>query len=268
MPAIVRSAHPLPTVTVTIVAVVLAIAFGLDTLRIILVGAVILTNQLSIGLSNDWIDADRDRATQRADKPVATGELPRRTAAVIAIASAATSVLLSLPLGFPAAAAHAVFLAAGWLYNAGLKRTPLSFLAYLVGFAALPLFVGLASPSPFIVSPWVLVAGGLLGVAAHGANVLPDLDDDRRTGVRGLPHRIGVRATGALIAVSLVGASAAVAFGHGTPGVLAVVAFTAIVLIAATSAVLVWFRPPSVAVFRLILVAAVIVVAQLASSGH
>ena len=39
--------------------------------------------------------------------------------------------------------------------------------------------------------PWVIAAGALLGTGAHFANVLPDLEDDRRTGVRGLGHRIG-----------------------------------------------------------------------------
>jgi 4-hydroxybenzoate polyprenyltransferase len=38
-----------------------------------------------------------------------------------------------------------------------------------------------------------MCAAGLLGVAAHFANVLPDLPDDLLAGVRGLPQRLGAR---------------------------------------------------------------------------
>jgi hypothetical protein len=36
-------------------------------------------------------------------------------------------------------------------------------------------------------------AAALLGTGAHFANVLPDLDDDITSGVRGLPQRLGRR---------------------------------------------------------------------------
>ena len=43
-----------------------------------------------------------------------------------------------------------------------------------------------ASP-PRMAPGWAVAAGACLGVAAHLANVLPDLADDASTGVRGLP---------------------------------------------------------------------------------
>ena len=46
--------------------------------------AAVSTGQLSIGWSNDALDAARDRLAGRTDKPVAAGRLPRRTVAAAA----------------------------------------------------------------------------------------------------------------------------------------------------------------------------------------
>jgi 4-hydroxybenzoate polyprenyltransferase len=55
-------------------------------------------------------------------------------------------------------------------------------------------------------------------VAAHLANVLPDLTDDVATGVRGLPHRLGARMTAVLGALVLLAGSAAILLGPGVAG--------------------------------------------------
>jgi len=85
--------------------------------------------------------------------------------------------------------------------------------------------------------------------------------------VRGLPHRMGVKATGVLIALSLTGATASLVFGSGLTGVLPLLALLANLVLAALCAVLVWTRPPTPLVFRLIIVAALIGVALLAAAG-
>jgi 4-hydroxybenzoate polyprenyltransferase len=55
---------------------------------------------------------------------------------------------------------------------------------------------------------WLVVGGALLGSGAHLANAIPDLDDDRRTGVSGLPHRLGrdrsLATTVVLVALGIV----------------------------------------------------------------
>ena len=56
----ISASHPGPAVAVTLVTVILAIGVGIDPARVVLVGAAMLAGQLSIGWSNDWIDADRD----------------------------------------------------------------------------------------------------------------------------------------------------------------------------------------------------------------
>jgi 4-hydroxybenzoate polyprenyltransferase len=270
--ALAGAAHPAPTVAVTLIGIVLAAGIGLEPGRVVLVGAVLLANQLSVGLSNDWLDAERDRAVGRIDKPVALGLVPVGTVRATAFALAIVSVLLSLPLGPAAAAAQTVFLVAGWSYNLGLKRTPLSVLPYLVGFGVLPAVVTLSAAEPRGAAWWALAAGATLGVAAHFANVLPDLDDDVRTGVRGLPHRLGRGVTEAVTWAALVGSAALVAFGSGSSSPLAPAGLAAVAGIAGVGLVVGRSAarrgaPPSRLAFKLILVAALLVVLLLALGG-
>ena len=67
-------------------------------------------------------------------------------------------------------------------------------------------------------------AGALLGVGAHLANALPDLDDDLATGVRGLPHRLGRGSSTGLMAGLLLTATGLLAYGPGDPGTAGIAA--------------------------------------------
>src|SRR5690606_29286146 len=88
-----------------------------------------------------------------------------------------------------------------------------SWLPYAVSFGLLPIFVVLAHSPDAATSGWAVAAAALLGLGAHVANTLPDLEDDRRTGVRGLPHRIGPAAARLLAPLVLAAATAVVVFG-------------------------------------------------------
>ena len=57
--ALLSACHPGPTAVVTVVSTGLAFSVGLPLSTILLVAATILANQLSIGWSNDAIDAAR-----------------------------------------------------------------------------------------------------------------------------------------------------------------------------------------------------------------
>lgn len=265
--ALALSTHPGPGVAVSTIAVLLGVASGLEPWRIALVGVVMLLDQSSVGLSNDWIDADRDRAVGRRDKPVARGDLPAALARNAAIGAAIASVLLSLPLGLPAAAAHLVFLASAWAYNAGLKNTPLSVLPYLVSFGLLPAVVTLARDAPLLPAPGVVAAGALLGAGAHFANVLPDLDDDAATGVRGLPHRLG--RTGSVVAtwVALLGAAVALAITLGVLTPLGIAGLAAASAIAAGGLWLGLRRRGGRGLFRLVIAGALVDVVLLLLAG-
>lgn len=264
--AVALSTHPIPSLGVTAIALVLAVGAGLSPGRVLLVGLAIALNQASIGLSNDWLDATRDRAVGRADKPVASGAAPLPAVRALAIGTGVAALLLPLALGVPAALAQAVFLLSGWAYNLGLKSTVASALPYVVGFAALPSFVTLAGGHPSIAAWWATTAAAALGLAAHLANVLPDLRDDAATGVRGLPHRLGRRLTGVLVAAALVAASVAIAIGAPTPWTVGGLAVATV--LAAGIAVLVVRGAADRLLFPLLIVLALGDVVLLATSGQ
>lgn len=265
--ALAKSSHPVPGLAVTAITVVLAIGVGLEPWRVVLVGAVMLLGQVSVGLSNDWVDAARDRAVGRTDKPVAAGAISTALARNVAFSTATLGILLTIPLGAAATAAHTVFIVSAWGYNLGLKSTVASVVPYIVSFGLLPAIVTLSLPEPLLPSGWAIAAGSLLGVAAHIANVLPDLDDDRATDVRGLPHRMGQKASALVIAGSLAAASCSIVLGIGGAGPLDYVGLAATIAIAVLSAVLVIVRPRSGAVFRLIMACALLNVILLAAAG-
>ncbi len=186
-----RASHPEPALAVTSFITALAVGAGRGTSGAAAVAMAVLTGQLSVGWCNDAIDAGRDRTCGRRDKPVGTGELPAQAAATAAVAAFAMCVPLSLLSGVAAAAVHLTGVAAAWAYNGVLKRTALSPLPYAVAFGLVPAFVTLGLPTPAWPAWWVMAATALLGVGGHVANVLPDIDDDLTTGVRGLPQRLG-----------------------------------------------------------------------------
>ncbi len=209
--------HLGPTVAVTTVATLLAVAAGVSGGRVALVCGAVLAGQTSIGWSNDWLDADRDRAVARADKPVVQGAVRPSLLRTAALVSAAMAVVLSLALGVVPGLLLLVLVASGWAYNAGLKRTAASVLPYVTGFGALPAGVVAAAPGTPIAPWWLVTAGGALGAAAHLANVAPDLEDDAATGVRGLPHRLGARLSALAAALLLGGASVVLVLGPEGP---------------------------------------------------
>ena len=265
--ALLASTHPGPSIAVSVVAGMLGIAVGLDPSRIALLVAAVLLNQASVGLSNDWIDADRDRAVGRTDKPVALGQVSAVAVRNLAFFCALGAVVLTLPLGLLATIAHIVFIASAWSYNVGLKNTPLSVLPYIVSFGLLPMIVALARPVPSLAAPWALGLGALLGVAAHFANVLPDFKDDARTNIIGLPHRVGRAASGLIICAALVGAALMAFFGPvGAVTPIEVIGLIATLLLAATIGALLR-RPPTRLLFQLIIAAALLNVVVLSFSG-
>ncbi len=215
--ALARACHPEPTLVVTALITALAAAAGRGPAGCLLVAAAVLAGQLSVGWSNDRVDLARDVAAGRRDKPLVAGVLRPRTVALAAGGALALCVPLSLANGLPAGAAHLVGVAAAWSYNLGVKRTVLSWLPYALGFGLLPAFVTLGLPGHPWPQPWSVASGALLGVGAHLANVLPDIDADLRAGVHGLPQRLGRRRTRALAPVPLLVACALLVFGPPGP---------------------------------------------------
>jgi 4-hydroxybenzoate polyprenyltransferase len=152
----------------------------------------------------------------RSDKPVAAHEVPDRTVRLAIAVALSACVALSLACGWRSAAAHlGLGVSSGWAYNLVLKRTVWSWVPYALAFGSLPAVVTLALPDPVLPPAWALAAGALLGVGAHLLNALPDLADDERTGVRGLPHLLGAARVRVLAPLVLLAGSAVIAVGRG-----------------------------------------------------
>jgi protoheme IX farnesyltransferase len=189
-----------------------------------------------------------------------------RTVGFATAVTAAACVPLSLACGVWAGVLHLVAVAAGWAYDLGLKSTPVSVLPYIVCFGLLPAFVVVALPGSPAPPWWLPVAGALVGAGAHFANVLPDLEDDAATGVRGLPHRIGAAGSRIAAAVLLLAATVVLALAAPVPAVVAVAVpvLAAAVLAAGFRA---GRRPGSRAPFRAVLVVAGVAVVLLVAVG-
>jgi len=186
--------HPGPSLLVTacFVAAAAAARHHLpDLLTSLRLAAVMLPQQFAIGALNDLCDRDLDRRNKPA-KPLATGAVSATAAWIvtvtgfaIALGVAATFPLPTLPLACACAAAGAA-------YDLSLKRGPLSFLPYWVGFSCLPLTAGAAVQ---LLSLRVVVAAPpialLLALSLHLANAMPDIAADRQAGATGLAVRLG-----------------------------------------------------------------------------
>lgn len=264
--------HPGPTLVVTALAVLLGIAAGLDAARTALLGVAVFAGQLSVGWSNDAVDAARDAASGREDKPIARGEISRRAVWAAAAVALAAAGALSVPLGAAMLAAHAITLCSAWSYNLGLKRTAFSVVPFVISFSLFPSLATLAAPSPALATPWAGIAGAALGIAVHFTNVIPDLDDDARTGVRGLPHRIGATAAVAWAFGAVEAGALAVLVGSllAEPSLRVVVggiAGFAVVTALAVAGLVRASRTPDRGIFRLVMLASLALALQLAVTG-
>lgn len=267
-----RSTHPGPTLVVTALSIGLGIAAGLEAWRVAVLVVAVFFGQLSIGLSNDAIDSERDRRVGRTDKPIARGDVSLRAAWSAALGTLIAALVLSAVLGLGMLGAHAVFLASAWAYNAGLKSTVISIVPFLVSFGLLPSLATLSAPEPAIAAWWATLAGAVLGAAVHLTNVLPDLEDDRKTGVRGFPHRIGARWSAILAAVGIVVGAIAVVWGSAGGEIarvspLAWVFAGGVFVAAVATIVLTVIRAPGRVLFRLVMAAALILALQLVLTG-
>lgn len=267
------SSHPGPTLVVTALATLLGIAVGLGGWRLAGLALAVVLGQLSIGLSNDAIDARRDREAGRTDKPVAAGEVSARVVGGAAVLTLLGAIGISFALGTGMGVAHTVAIAGGWAYNLGLKGTAVSVVPFAVSFGLLPSFATLSSQSPVPAAGWASMTGALLGIAAHMSNALPDFDDDARTGVRGLPHRLGARAS-ALVAYAALAVGAVVvllgtgrADGAGGPGALAVVGLVFTLALALAGGAMAMRQSSTRLHFRLIMAGGLLIAVQLVAGG-
>jgi 4-hydroxybenzoate polyprenyltransferase len=205
--ALINSSHPIPCLAVASFAALFATASGNSWDTSLLIFLVVLLQQISVGQSNDWLDYKRDVMAGRKDKPAVIGTVKVSELRTGAIAAAVLAQATSFIFGPTAALVMFAMLVAGWAYNLGMKLNWTSFIPYAVGFGLIPIFVGQASAGTFWAEAWIVLAASLLGVSAHFANVLPDIEADRLTGVKSLPHILGQKPSAIAIAITALSAT-------------------------------------------------------------
>ena len=185
--------HPGPSLLVTAVTVGAA-GFALHAapgvglaLRLVLL---MLPAQFAIGAANDLADLRVD-GDAKPYKPLVRGAVAPRWALCVVVLGAALSLGSAASFGPAVLGATVAGLGAGLAYDAGLKRGRWSWVPWWVAFTALPLCAYTAA-GRFVVSLWWTVPLSLLlALALHCANALPDIDADRRAGLRSLPVWLG-----------------------------------------------------------------------------
>jgi len=198
-----QACHFGPTLLVTTVSFLIAQALWWEgPAYLIAIG--VLLGQLIVGWTNDLYDYADDLKHNRMSKPLVSGLITTQQlrTAIFVVLPLAVIVNLFGPLGLKGGAVYLLGIGFGLAYNFYFKFTPLSPLPYVIAFAALPASIVLAvDKTPPL---WMMLAGSLLGVAAHIANVLKDFEEDGQSGIRSFPRIIGERWSRAAIAVVLL----------------------------------------------------------------
>lgn len=254
-----KSTHPIPSFAVTTFSLMFGVGLSLPIGQVVLVGLSVLAQQFSVGLSNDWLDYARDKSVNRSDKPTTRGEVSARSVRNASFTAGVFALALAWSLGWATGLMMFLMLAVGWSYNLRLKSDAFSVLPYAIGFGILPIFVTLAFEPPQFPMWWVILAASLLGVSAHFANALPDLFDDRETGIRALPHVLGQRASALAIAATATLASLLVVTqSTSLNSTIAVAGFTVTLGLALFSSVLALRVQPPRTIFTLLLGASLV----------
>ena len=197
-----RASHFGPTMLVTAISYFFAQLYWWEGPSMVIAFA-FFCGQLVVGWSNDLIDYQDDLRHNRLNKPLVAGlitpkYLQRWLQVMIPIA-----ILINLfgPLGFIGGGLS--LFAVGWAvaYNFYFKFNFLSPLPFAVAFAALPSCMALSKGE--MPPLWMILGGALLGAAAHFLNVVKDMKQDHLSGIKGLPQRLGTKAS-VVIAIVLI----------------------------------------------------------------
>ena len=198
-----KASHFGPTVLVTTISWFFARFYWWEGPAFVIAFGV-FTGQLVVGWSNDLYDYEDDLKHNRVKKPLVSGVISRKylTKWLRFMVPFAFVANLLGPLGFKGGLVYMFGISMGVAYNFYFKYNRFSWLPYALAFAALPSCVAISKE---ITPPvWMWLGGAIFGTAAHFINVIKDMDQDRASGIGGLPQRIGKR-NSIVAAIVLIG---------------------------------------------------------------
>jgi len=201
--ALLKASHFGPTLAVTTVSFLLAASLWWEGPAFVIAFGVFL-GQLLVGFTNDLVDYSDDLKHNRLSKPLVSGELTtiKLRRAINVVIPLTLLVNLVGPLGVKGGLIYLFGVGMGVSYNFYFKSTLLSPVPYALAFSALVSCVVLATDrTPPL---WYISAAALIGVAAHFANVLKDLDQDLESKIKGLPQYIGKKGSRLVTSLLLI----------------------------------------------------------------
>jgi 4-hydroxybenzoate polyprenyltransferase len=197
-----RASHFGPTMLVTAISFFFAQLYWWEGPSMVIAFA-FFCGQLVVGWSNDLIDYQDDLRHNRLKKPLVAGLITPKYLQGWLQVMLPIAIVVNLfgPLGLIGGGLS--LFAIGWAvaYNFYFKFNFLSPLPYAVAFAALPSCMALSKDQ--LPPLWMWLGGALFGVAAHFLNVIKDMKEDNQSGIKGLPQRLGTKAS-VVIAIVLI----------------------------------------------------------------
>ena len=190
--ALAKASHFGPTLIVTSISWFFAAYYWWEGPAYVIAFGV-FTGQLVVGWSNDLYDYADDLKHNRLNKPLVAGTITPSYLMKWLRFMVPFSFVANLlgPLGFKGGLVYMFGISMGVAYNFYFKYNVFSWLPYALAFAALPSCIAISKD---IMPPvWMWLGGAIFGSAAHFINVIKDIDQDRLSGIGGLPQRIGKR---------------------------------------------------------------------------
>ena len=203
-----RASHFGPNLLVTFISLFFALLYWWEGPAIVIAIGV-FCGQLVVGWSNDVIDYKDDLLHNRQKKPLVSGQISLRLLQNSLRVMTPLAIVINLfgPLGFVGGGLSVLAIGLAVAYNFYFKFTIFSWLPYAIAFGALPSCMALSKgQAPEL---WMWLGGALLGTAAHFLNVVKDMDEDRVSGIKGLPQRLGTKAS-VVTAIALIALAAVV----------------------------------------------------------
>ncbi len=197
-----QASHFGPTLIVTAIAFAFGNYYWWEGPAYIIAITVAL-GQLVVGWSNDLYDYKDVLAHGRSNKPLVSGLITPQCLTKWLSFMVPFSFIANLlgPLGVKGGLVYMFGIAWGVAYNFYFKFSAFSPLPFAIAFAALPSSVAI---SKGITPPlWMLLGGSIFGMAAHFINVIKDMEEDQKSGIQGLPQRLGTQKS-VIAAITLI----------------------------------------------------------------
>ena len=203
-----RASHFGPNILVTLISLFFAQLYWWEGPALVIAFGV-FCGQLVVGWSNDIIDYQDDLLHNRQKKPLVSGQISLRLLQNSLRVMLPIAIVINLfgPLGLIGGGLSVLAIGLAVAYNFYFKFTVFSWVPYAIAFGSLPSCMALSKgEAPAL---WMWLGGALFGTAAHFLNVIKDMEQDKASGIKGLPQRLGSKVSG-VTAVALIAAAVVV----------------------------------------------------------